>query len=108
MIRPVFVVLTLITLLPSTMATMTPRNEFSAQRLNGRLPLGKLLSASPEDRPYQVTERTEVMLDGRKCRYEKVPNSATIILMEIDSEDSRVILRIHFRSQKATARPVRK
>jgi hypothetical protein len=93
MIRFVLASLTFLTFLPPATALATPSNRFSA-RLEKRLP------APSPDSAYRITDETETLLDGRKCPYEKVPNSAKIILMEIDSEASKVVLRIHFQSQK--------
>lgn len=100
MTRSVLVLLTCMTFLPSAMATMTPRNELAAGRERDHLPFGALIPALAQDRAYRITEQTEVMLNGRKCRYEEVPTSAKIILMEIDSEASKIILRIHFQDRK--------
>jgi hypothetical protein len=46
-----------------------------------------------------ITEETEVLLDGRPCRYQQVPSNATITFVEVGS-DRQTVLRIHFRSPK--------
>jgi hypothetical protein len=52
-----------------------------------------------EEKPqYRMTEETEVKLDGKVCPYEKVPDDASIILLEVGSDQA--ILRIHFQSKK--------
>jgi hypothetical protein len=48
---------------------------------------------------YAVTERTEILLDGKPCRYEDVPEQARITKMEV-APDRKTVLRIHFRSGK--------
>jgi hypothetical protein len=58
------------------------------------------LTPNPDD--YRVTANTEVLLDGKPCRYEEVPNGVTIILMEIVSNENKEILKLHF---KTTPRP---
>ncbi len=72
-------------------------------------PLGNSLQRlaakqSPEAPPtvgaFRVTERTEVKLDGRPCKLEQVPPGATILLLEVASDDRMAILKIHFRSKK--------
>ena len=52
--------------------------------------------AAPE---FQVTEQTEVLLDGKACRYQDVPQQATILRMEV-APDRKTVLRIHFRTGK--------
>jgi hypothetical protein len=52
-----------------------------------------------EEKPqYHMTEQTEVKLDGKVCPYEKVPDDASIILLEVGSDHA--ILRLHFQSKK--------
>lgn len=65
--------------------------------------LKKLLfssSDSAKNDEYRITEKTEVLLDGRACRYEKIPHDATIILLETATNESKEITRIHFRSSR--------
>ena len=84
-------------------ASLTPRNE--------RPPLGPPLprvqapkaaaevmshKATPE---FKVTEQTEILLDGKACRYQDVPEQATILRMEV-APDGKTVLRIHFRARK--------
>lgn len=56
--------------------------------------------AAQGSQEFQVTDQTEVKLDGQPCKYEEVPNSAMIILLEVASEKNKVILKIHFQSKK--------
>jgi hypothetical protein len=53
------------------------------------------LAPSPKDQ-YQITEQTDVTLDGRACRYADVPASAGIVKMEV-AADGTTVLKIHFR-----------
>jgi hypothetical protein len=67
------------------------------------LPVKSLLSSarsSGTNDDFRITEKTEVLLDGRPCRYEQVPNGATIILLETVTNESKEISRIHFRSPR--------
>ncbi len=48
---------------------------------------------------FQVTEQTEILLDGRGCRYEEVPAQATILRLEL-ATDRKTVLRIYFRTDK--------
>lgn len=99
MSRYVLVLLTSMAFSSSATATVTPYKESSPWQTRSCQPLMKLWPAFAIDIVYRITKQTEVMLNGRKCRFEDVPNTAVIILMEIDSETSKVILRIHFRDR---------
>jgi len=48
---------------------------------------------------YAVTERTEILLDGRPCRYEAVPRDAAIERM-IVAPDRKTVLRVYFLTGK--------
>lgn len=100
MIRYILVLLICMISLPSARAMLTPRNDLAARREKYPCPFVELIPALAQDPAYRITEQTEVMLDGRKCRYEEVPTIAKIIFMEIESEESKVILRIHFQDRK--------
>ena len=104
MTRLTLVLAVWISLVSAASATLTPRKE--------RPPLGpdplprvqapKLSAeaagygAAPE---FRVTEQTEVLLDGKACRYQDVPEQATILRMEV-APDRKTVLGIHFRTGK--------
>src|SRR5262249_27638537 len=48
---------------------------------------------------FIVTHRTEVLLNGKPCRYEEVPGHARIVSMEV-AADKKTVLKIHFRTRK--------
>jgi hypothetical protein len=48
---------------------------------------------------YLVTERTEILLNGRACKYAEVPAHASITRMEV-AADKKTVLKIHFRTRK--------
>jgi hypothetical protein len=48
---------------------------------------------------FVLTDQTEVLLNGKPCRYEKVPGDASIVQMEL-AADNKTVLKIHFRSRK--------
>lgn len=52
---------------------------------------------------YQITDITEIKVDGRQCRYNEVPKGAEITLLEVSS-DNKSILRIHFQTRGASRR----
>jgi len=67
-----------------------------------------LSTAAAKDDAFRITEKTEVLLDGRPCRYDQVPDGALILLLEIVSNESKEIARIHFRSPRRSASSVSK
>jgi hypothetical protein len=86
-------------------ASLTPRNLAPKFGVEDAQPV-KLSTKSLEQAarggaasPYVMTERTEVLLDGRPCKYADVPAQARIVRMEV-AADQRTVLKIHFRSGK--------
>lgn len=80
----------------------------SLERKEHRAPVKSLLSLSTnaaKNDEFRITASTEVLLDGRPCRYEKIPDGATIVLLETTTNESKEISRIHFRSPKRSASP---
>jgi len=59
----------------------------------------KLVVEQKASSEFVVTDQTEVLLDGKLCRYEEVPAHATIVRMEVAS-DKVTVLKIHFRTRK--------
>jgi hypothetical protein len=49
--------------------------------------------------PFLLTDQTEVLLDGRPCRYQDVPAGASIVGMDV-AADKRTVLKVHFRTKK--------
>lgn len=91
---PILVVL----LFGSLASGASPQRTETPVRLAEVLPVR---SATPANaRPqYVMTSETEILLDGRPCKFAQVPTSATIVQMEV-SEDGRSILKVHFRSKR--------
>jgi len=52
---------------------------------------------------FNITEGTEVFLDGKPGRYEDVPDGAIITYLEL-AADERTVLRICFRMPKCSGR----
>ena len=107
MARATLVLLTLFCFLAPASASLTPRPDSAGRgsevhpALVQGLPPGltqAALAPSPSDQ-YQITEQTEVTLDGRPCRYADVPGSAGIVKMEV-AADGTTVLKIHFRSRR--------
>jgi hypothetical protein len=48
---------------------------------------------------FVVTDRTEVLVNGKPCRYEEVPANASVVNLEL-GVDGKTLLKIHFRTQK--------
>jgi hypothetical protein len=74
------------------------------------IPLGSVRSvptvAANDD--FRITAATEVLLDGHPCPYARIPNNATIILLETTTNESKQIVRIHFRTGQPSALPASK
>jgi hypothetical protein len=73
---------------PTILAPDKARPDRTKQAAPAKLPI----------RPH-ITDETEVLLDGRPCRYEEVPRGAVITLLVI-AADRQTIRVIHFRSRK--------
>jgi hypothetical protein len=88
-------------------ASLTPRKEPAPFRKEAPKVEDAKLSAAvlelamgPKTTPeFVVTDQTEILLDGKLCRYESVPAHAVIVRMEV-SEDKKTVLKIHFRTRK--------
>ena len=66
------------------------------------------IQTASTNREYRLTEKTEVLLNGRPCRYEDVPDGATIILLETVSNEDREIVRLHFETSPSAGDSTRK
>lgn len=65
--------------------------------------LSFLAARAAKNDEFRITADTEVLLDGRPCRYDQVPDGATIVLLETVTNESKEISRIHFRSAKRSS-----
>jgi hypothetical protein len=88
-------------------ATVAPRKEMS-RLSNDALQLRTIAhparvqdsqAALAAESPFTLTDQSEVLLNGKPCRYEVVPAHASISLLEL-AADRHTVLRIHFRTQK--------
>jgi hypothetical protein len=48
---------------------------------------------------YVLTEQTETVLDGKRCRFENIPDGASILRMEV-AADGKTVLKVLFKSRK--------
>jgi hypothetical protein len=62
-----------------------------------------VVAARSQGSDYVVTEETEVLLNGKPCRYNEVPDNATILRMEL-GPDNKTVLKIHFRAVTSPSR----
>jgi hypothetical protein len=98
MSRLALVLCALLGMVSPALATLSPRRtEAPGPIPQARAHLIPKLTAKEPRAEYQVTDRTEVLLNGRPCRYQDVPGTASIVLMEV-SPDKTTILKIHFRA----------
>lgn len=70
----------------------------------GKAPAAALAVVAARSAPldYVVTEETEVLLNGKPCRYREVPANASILRMEL-GPDNKTVLKIYFRAAPATS-----
>jgi hypothetical protein len=88
-------------------ATVVARTEFPRLR-DGALPrrmlaqpsnVQKSQTALAAEWPFALTDQSEILLNGKPCRFEEVPAQASISLLEL-AADRHTVLRIHFRTQR--------
>ena len=86
-------------LVPVAHATLAPRQQPS--QLGQRLAREVIKDDDATNKNDQlvITDKTEIKLDGRLCKYEEVPGNAEIILLEVGS-DRKAILKLHFQTKK--------
>lgn len=96
-------------------ASLAPRKERPLEpgknfprlpRLVSRAPAPQLAAPAPEHvgpdalpSEFVLTKRTEILLNGKPCRYEEIPDDARIVGMKV-AEDRKTVLSIHFRTGK--------
>jgi hypothetical protein len=96
-----------ISLVSVASATVAPRKEPSPfgngirQIYTPRLATDSLEQAAGRvaGAEFVVTNQTEVLLNGKPCRYEEVPGHASILRMEV-AADKKTVLKVHFRTGK--------
>jgi hypothetical protein len=64
-------------------------------------------AAEQEGGGLVISDDTEVKLDGKVCKYEEIPESAEVILLEV-GKDKKSVLKLHFRTKKVDATPKEK
>lgn len=55
--------------------------------------------AADAEEEYVITAKTEIILNGKECRFDDVPDDAEIVLLEL-AANRKTILKIHFESNK--------
>jgi hypothetical protein len=59
----------------------------------------ELANTASVEAEFAVTNQTEVLLNGKPCKYAQVPTRASIVYMEL-AADKKTVLRIHFQTKK--------
>lgn len=105
MMRWVLVLLACATILSPATASLSRKQRPDVPRL---LPAKALAAALrvPASDEFRVTGATKVFLNGQPCRYEDVPEGATVILLETATNESKEILTIHFQTGSRSAAPI--
>ena len=70
-------------------------------------PAPKVEPAAESEGGLVISDDTEVKLDGKVCKYEDIPESAEVVLLEV-STDKKSVLKLHFRTKKVDATPKEK
>jgi hypothetical protein len=70
-------------------------------------PAPKAEPAAEQEDGLVISDDTEVKLDGKECKYESIPESAEVILLEV-GKDKKSVLKLHFRTKKVDATPKEK
>ena len=105
--RLIFVLAVWMSLVSAVPASLTPRKERAALGKEAHPILTPNLSVESLQHPvaaqteseFVVTERTEILLNGKPCKYEEVPGHASIVKMEV-AADKKTVRKIHFRIRK--------
>jgi hypothetical protein len=99
MTRLTMLLVAFLCLVPAASAGLNPRQQ--DKRFETLFPVKVAREAPPPEEKAElvITAETEVKLDGHTCKYEDVPKSADIILLDV-SADKKLIRKIHFRSKK--------
>ena len=81
-------------------ASLSPRKEsFGGDRIVPRAKSADQAVGRAIRSDFAVTDRTEVLLNGIRCKYDEVPGHATIERMEVDA-DEKTVLKVYFRVRK--------
>jgi len=107
MTRLTFALAAWVSLISLASASLTPRKDRPALGNDApQLPVAKLAvetrdQAAGRGNPseFVLTEQTEILLNGKPCRYEEVPEGAMILRMEV-APDRKTALKILFRTRK--------
>jgi hypothetical protein len=86
-------------LISTATAALSPRKD--EPRPAGALFLHRTEKPTPPGQvgQFRITRSTEILLNGRPCRYEDVPTHATVIRLEVEP-DGKTAIRVHFRTRK--------
>lgn len=73
-----------------------PKTPLSERMLRAAVVSKPTSVESSPARSFEITDKTEVLLDGKPCAYDQVPRTAVITYLEI-ARDKKLALKIHFR-----------
>ena len=105
MTRLVIALAVWMTVAPLLSASLAPRKQPSvlgtdipSQRASTPVVAAAEQAAAPSNSEYVLTEETEILLNGKTCKYENVPSHASIQRMEV-AADRKTVLRVYFRAR---------
>ena len=102
MVRWILILLAFVTILSPTTASLSRKQRPDVPKSLPPKAIESLVRVPTSDE-FRLTATTEVLLNGRPCRYEDVPDGATILLLETATNESKEILKIHFRTRSRSA-----
>jgi hypothetical protein len=98
--------------LPTAMAAFTPHTDVAGLSIDALptaykarlLDLDKIASDPPrrdttKKQSFDITDGTEVRLDGRSCKFQNVPTTATIVSLELKA-DGKTVAKLYFKSKQ--------
>src|SRR5256885_1757247 len=74
------------TLTPRRERVNFPRDITLSQKLDRRAPAPAVKPAAESESEYVLTDGTEVLLDGKACKYEQIPEHADIVHLELAAD----------------------
>jgi hypothetical protein len=108
MCRVMLVLATWMCLVPTAFAALSSRSQAPLLAGNFHPAVSAVISSRTETHlvertepgsGFNVTEQTEVFLNGQPCHYEDVPADASVVRMQVGA-DKKTVIRIHFRTRK--------
>ena len=112
MTRLTLVIAALLCPLSAVMASFSPHTDYPALGRDAlaapgsRLPdldknaAERTAQKESQKQSFTITDETDVRLDGRACKFEDVPGTATVVAIDL-AADGKTVVKLHFKSKPA-------